>query len=239
MVRLQMLTQKDKRPGFRSAFTMIELIFAIVIISIAILALPTILVRDASSQEQTLKEEGIMLTTTKIAQILTYSWDQSSSPTTVMSTSQVLDTSHGDSDFDRNASDFRVGHFQDELRRRMTPNSSTRTAGTIGGAAGTNIGAFNNDVETVGTPNNPQGYKKQYRTTTTVRYVSDAANYGDNNISFDFSTTAGLSTTNSTNLKMVQVSTDEMDTAGAWVPIIQMTSFSANIGEAEFYKRRY
>lgn len=219
------------------AFTMLELVFAIVIIGIAVLALPTVLLTSASSQEQTLKEEGIMLTTTKISQILTFPWDQNSSPTAVMSTSQVLNTA-GDADLNRNGTtDFRIGHFPDELRRRMSPNSAQRSAGAIGGV--NNIGSFNGEAVTVGAAGSDQGYKKQYRTTTLVRYVADAADYNiaaDTNLIFNF-TTADPGTT--TNIKMIQVSTSEMDPAGAWVPIIQMTAYSANIGEAEFFKRRY
>ncbi len=218
---------------------MIELIFAIVVVSISILALPTVLLTDATSQEQTLKEEGIMLTTTKVAQVLTYPWDQNSPPLGVMSSSQVLNTG-GDTDLSRiGASDFREGHFPDELRRRMTPSSNPRAASAIGGAANSNIGAFDGEQVTVGAAGADLGYKKQYRLTTAVSYVTDAADYnttGNTNILFDFDTNASAGTSN---IKMVRVSTDELDTAGNWVPIIQMTSFASNIGEAEFFKRRY
>ncbi len=224
----------------RHAFTMLELVFAIVIIGIAVLALPTVLLTGASSQEQTLKEEGIMLTTTKISQILTFPWDASSSPSgaLIMSTSQVLNTA-GDTDLNRNGiSDFRIGHFQDELRRRMSPESTPRAAGAIGGV--NNIGRFNGETVTVGAGGSKAaGYKKEYQTTSLVSYVADAADYNtatNTNLSFNF-TTADPGTT--TNIKMVQVSTSEMDPAGAWIPIIQMTSYSANIGEAEFFRRRY
>ena len=222
----------------RHAFTMIELVFAIVIIAIAVLAMPTIMFTNAASQEQTLKEEAIMLTTTKIAQILTYPWDANSSPLGVlMSTSQVLGTvANPPLGLERNATtDFRIGHFPNQLRRRMTPFSNERNATGIGGIFGSNISSFNGDQVTIGAAGADQVYKKQYRMTTTVTYVTDNTNYGLNIITFDFNTTAtGLS-----NIKMVQVTTDEQDTTGTWIPIVQMTSYSTNIGEAEFYKRRY
>lgn len=231
------------KPGrVRSAFTMIELVFAIVIISISILALPTVLLNDASSQEQTLKEEGIMLTTTKISQILTYPWDAQSQPPVggAVSTSQVLNTVNANAALARNGiTDFRIGHFINDLRRRMTPFSAPRIAGAIpiGGNPKTNIGDFNGDVTTVGgVGDKAAGYKKEYQTTTRVAYVADAANYAANAIVFGFS---DVQLANSTNIKMVRVTTDERDSAGNWVPIIQMTSYSANIGEAEFAKRRY
>lgn len=229
----------------RHAFTMIELIFAIVIIGISIMALPTILLNDASSQEQTLKEEGVMLTTTKISQVLTYPWDENSSPLgTLMSTSQVLNTASGDGELARAFTDFRLGHFPDELRRRMTPASNPGIALAIGGTAGSNIGAFNGTIETIGGAadgNMTVGYKKRYQTTTTVSYVSDATDYTQNDIVFNFSDTPGAVTAaGATNIKMVQVTTDERDAADtAWIPIVRMSAYSTNIGEAEFAKRRY
>ncbi len=223
---------------------MIELIFAIVIISISILAMPTVLFNSAASQEQTLKEEAIMLTTQKIAMILTNSWDPSSSPTNVMSTDQVLNTG-GDPDLVRNGiTDFRFGHFEDELRRRMTPFSIQRSAEpAIGAGAAINIGTFNGTQETVAATNS-LGLKKQYRLDTVVSYVADAADYNNplnTNIAFNFSDVPVVGT--SRNIKMIQVTAWELDNtnpaAAVWNDIIRMNSYASNVGEFEFYKRRY
>jgi len=224
---------------YRNAFTMIELIFAIVIISIGILALPTILLQDASSQEAALMEEGIMMTTTQTAQVLTHSWDANSSPLgAVLSTSEVVDIpgSVGGA-LDRVAgTDFRVGHFTDEgLRRRMTPASDPRASMGINGAV-SNLGSLNGNVQTVTAADvGAASYKKQYQITTSVSYVNDAADYTGSNIVFNFSTVGGAA---STNIKMIQVTTLDT-TPGSMGNSIQLTSYSANIGEAEFFKRRY
>lgn len=233
------------RPGF----TMLELIFALVIIAISILALPTVLFTSTQSQEQTLKEEGILLTTSKIASILTYSWDSNSSPLgTLMSTSQVLRVTNGDSELDRNAtSDFRLGHFQEELRRRLTPASNERNATLLPAAPATNkfgIEDFNNEVSDIGAVGSAEGYKKQYRRSTSVIYVDDAATYNATTINYNFPvvSVSGVSPSGgppTTNIKMIQVSTLESDGAGGWTPIIVMRSYSTNIGEVEFFKRRY
>lgn len=218
---------------------MIELIFAIVIISIGILALPTILLQDASSQEAALMEEGIMMTTTQTAQVLTHSWDANSSPLgAVLSTSEVVDIpgSVGGA-LDRVAgTDFRVGHFTDEgLRRRMTPASDPRASMGINGAV-SNLGSLNGNVQTVTAADvGAASYKKQYQITTSVSYVNDAADYTGSNIVFNFSTVGGAA---STNIKMIQVTTLDT-TPGSMGNSIQLTSYSANIGEAEFFKRRY
>ncbi len=226
----------------RKSFTMIELIFALVIISITVMSLPTVLLMSGNAQEQTLKEEGIMLTSTKVAQVLTYPWDQNSAPDAIMSTSQALNTG-GDGDLGRNgATDFRVGHFPGEMRRRLTPNSNARNASAIGGAAGTNMGAFDGTNVQIGAANATQGYKKVYRLTTAVTYIGDGANYNtpaNTNIAYDFNSTDIGGGGGTTNVKMVEVTTEEQDPTGAWIEIIKLSSFSSNIGEAEFFKRRY
>ncbi len=218
----------------RNAFTMIELIFAMVIISITVLALPLVLLQNADSQEMSLKQEGITLTSTKISQILTFTWDPLSSPLGVlMSTSNALDIAGGGAAPRVVATDFRVGHFQNELRRRMTPFTNPRFAGAIvGGGATGSINDFDGNVVTLGAPT-ARGFKRDFRLTTTVSYVAEPANYNATIIANNFGTASGTS-----NIKMVQIATDEQIN-GAWVPAIQLSSFSSNIGEAEFFKRRY
>ena len=256
------LQQKDihlkQAPAYkvklRTAFTMIELIFAIVIISITMLTLPNVLLRDASDQEQNLVQEGILITTTKIAQILTFPWDAQSQPPGVgpFSTSQALGT-NGDAELARTVvagvnTDFRVGHFQDAMRRRMSPASAPRNASAIPAAAvnpATNISDFNDPAAVAavvgGAALSATGFKKQYLFTNTVAYVSDTATYANTNIVFDFSTAA---VAGPTSIKMVQVDTDQLDITDdpanpTTTRILQLTSFSSNIGEAEFYTRRY
>ncbi|MDF1880683.1 type II secretion system protein [Sulfurimonas sp. MAG313] len=139
----------------RSAFTMIELIFAIVIISISMLTLPLILTVDANKQLGALNQEGILLASTKLSQTLANSWDSQSSPLgALMSTSQVLNTrvigaGNLGAGLDRNGtSDFRAGHFEADLRRRLTPFSQQRNASIIG-AETSGISSFHNTFEDI------------------------------------------------------------------------------------------
>lgn len=225
----------------RCAFSMIELIFAIVIIGISMLALPMIMFTDASSQEDSLMQEAIMLSTTKIAQVLTFPWDQTSPPETVaglVSTSQVVNTA-GNAALARNGvTDFRIGHFPEQLRRRLTPFSAQRAAGGVGAA--TDISSFNGNSVTINaTGGNEQfSYKKDWLITTTVSYIADTANYAATGVSFDFSNVA---TGGTSNIKMVQVTVTDQTavTLGVNANQVILTSYSANIGESEFYKRRY
>lgn len=212
---------------------MIELIFAIVIISITVVAMPLVLLQNANSQEMTLKQEGITLTSTKISQMLTFSWDPQSSPLGgLMSTSNALDIGGGAAP--RVAgTDFRIGQFPGEVRRRMSPSAFPRFAGAIvGGGATGSINDFNGNIVTVGAPT-ARSFKRDFRLTTTVSYVSEPANYNATVIANNFGTASGIS-----NIKMIQVSTDEQIN-GVWTPSIQLSAFTSNIGEAEFFKRRY
>lgn len=230
----------------RFAFTMIELIFAIVIIGISMLTLPAMMAQDATNQESSLMQEGILLSTTKVAQVLTFPWDQQSSPGGVlMSTSQVLETVGvaAPAGLRRvGVTDFRVGHFQEQLRRRLTPNSDQRTATAVGTVtvAVPNINDFHNEIlDLNATPGFEEfAYKKAWRTTTDISYVSDATDYTQENIIFNFSDVGGAALTN---IKKVRVSTRDrtVATLGVNGNQVDLTSYSANIGESEFYKRRY
>lgn len=228
--------RKQISDASRSAFTMIELIFAIVIIAISMLALPMIMTVDASNQEDSLVQEGIMLTTTKVSQALTFPWDpvSSSEAAGVMSASQVLDTPVPPAGLERSAvADFRIGHFQAQLRRRLTPPTAPRAASAIGAGANS-ISSLDGDSEPVGVAGGQFGYKKQWRLDTSVSYVTDVAAYAGTAINFAYNTAA----TGPSNIKMVQVTATDI-TPGSAGNIVRLTSYSSNIGEAEFYKRRY
>ena len=226
-----------------SAFTMIELIFAIVVIGITMLTIPLIMVQDARHQEDSLMQEGIMLSTTRIAQALTFKWGRNSFPNgTLISKSKVLNTA-GDGELSvmRAApdTDFRIGHFPETLRRRMTSPllSAVQIGATV--APPRSINDFNGSTETLAPGIAAFSYKKQWTVTTTVSYVSDATNYAASpTVNYNFPI---IAQTDTSNIKMVTVTATDnspasLSTSGKQVVL---RSYSSNIGEAEFYKRRY
>lgn len=238
----------------RTAFTMIELIFALVIMSIVFISLPMILINNADSMEDNLIQESIFLTSSKMSQILTYQWDERSSEvdTTVLSTSDVLDVTNGAALLDRNTEDYRIGHFREDKHRRMSPWGTPRTASVIGAE---NVGELN-DIDdfdalvdsaliNINPGNNATsggGYKKQYRADVSVLYIDDdnflnGTTYASNSIDFILSNAAAAAVT--TNLKMVEVSIDQQNPAGGWDQTLMLRSFVANIGETDYLKRRY
>ena len=246
----------------RSAFTLIELIYAIVIMGITFVTLPIIMLTNNTSLEQNLEQEAIFVTATKIGQILTFAWDdQSRLPGAILASAEVLDVATGDLDFNRTNpnSDFRRGHFQEALHRRMTPHATPRVV-TANGALGSEGGAPNDIDDFDGTTDNTSiaagsqlGYKSGYNLNTCVDYVDDGIDSGINyrtntTIVFTFRTStkcfngSDAPTNKATNLKMVQVSVDKVTAAGGAYDennIIVLRSYAANIGETDFYKRTY
>jgi prepilin-type N-terminal cleavage/methylation domain-containing protein len=64
----------------RAAFTLIELIFAIVIIGIAAVSIPTISQITHSGVEQNLAQEAILLSSAEIVKTVSGKWDENSKP---------------------------------------------------------------------------------------------------------------------------------------------------------------
>ena len=228
----------------RTAFTMIELIFALVIMGIVFITLPLVLLNDSENVEQNLMQEAIFASSAKLGQILTYSWDENSpDPIATLSSSDVLGAPNGHNLLDRvGTSDFRLGHVQQALHRRMTPNSNERNASTTLG----NDGGDLDDLDDAdGTSNvslisstSENTYKKNYQIDTNVTYLNDTATYSNSSINYTFDVTNTIIGGQS-NIKMIEISTEQNNTAGVFVPILVLRTFSANIGEIDFYKRTY
>ena len=227
----------------RYAFTMIELIFALVIMGVVFITLPLILINNSTDLERNLMQEAIFASSTKLGQILTFPWDENSlDPLVTLTAANVVETIGADADLDRNlTTDFRLGHVTQPLHRRLTPNSAIRSASVIGAAPDNIIDIADYDgnvnIDLIA-DTSFGGYKKAYRTTTTVNYLNDTATYTNTSINFTFDTAAVVA--GPTNIKMIILSTDQNNSDG-WsaLPILELRSFSANIGEPDFYKRTY
>ncbi len=237
---------------------MIELIFAIVIIGIISISIPTIMINNARSVEQNLLQEGILIVATKTGQALTYPWDENSDPsgggflakTEALNINEVI----FEAELDRNISDYRRGHFQQALRRKLTPISFERSAtddtllGLDAGDAGImdDVDDFNG-VSVVISHVNEDGYKNDYNVSAVVFYVDDNNTYdatvgGANTLIFPFSR---ADVGRATNIKMVELNVRREVDPGAlpqvWKtdPDIVFRTFVSNLGETDYYKRIY
>jgi len=220
----------------RKAFTLIELIFAIVVISIVLLSLPSLTQATNESSEGSLAQEAIFIASAKIAQVLTYHWDENSVDNTVLlSTAKVVDVAGGDAAYAREGtSTRRKGHLLQDRHRKFHDNAiATRAvAGIIVDKAANQTLDIDDETGTVALDNAAiasLGYKRTYTLTTAVDYVSDAATPTDG-MNFNLSDTAS----GESNLKMVEVSVS--DTSGL---ITTLRGYSANIGEIDYHSRVY
>lgn len=200
----------------KSAFSMIELIFAIVIIGVSVISLPMMTQVTSKAIEENLVQEAVFAASTELNQIVSYYWDENSVENN-NSLSRVIDTN------DCNITTrLRVGHIDQPLHRRCLDNNATRPSPEPLGSDG---GDLDDIDDTTGISSifesfvaSAEGYKEDYNKTVAVTYSS----FGD--------TTAA-----SKNIKKITVTITDLDGE----TITSLSTFSANIGEVDYYKRSY
>ena len=221
----------------RNAFTMIELIFAIMIIAISIMSLPMMMRVNDNAIEGNIVQEALFASSAKMEQVLSYPWDHHDVDSTDSGAyTKVVNVTTGDSSYARkdingtvdNGSNYRIGHVRENGHRRFHSNSSVdanvTTTITNGGSTGLdNISNSNIPFDNPST--SATGYKKTYSMNVNVGYISDTGS------PFVFSNT---SSNIPTNMKLIEISIS--DTSG---PLVLLRSYSANIGEIDFAKRRF
>jgi len=212
----------------RRASSMIELVIAIVVMGIAITALPLMLTRTQENNTFSMQQEAILAARTQIGDILTYPWDENSA-----NNGYVLDTNSTNNNFERNSTVRRVGHVVGNKRRKYSPTTlyADPTLG-IEGSDYNDIDDFNSATvreveETNGSTITGLDYKFDFNMTTTVSYVSDT-------LTSPFileapSSIAGITT----NIKMI-----ELHTQGDGINF-KLRAYSANIGNGELLRRDF
>jgi Tfp pilus assembly protein PilV len=212
----------------RHAMSMIETVIAIVVMGIAVSALPLILTQSQNNNALALQQEAILATKAKVAYILGYEWDARSYDENA-SVSRVLNTTsstEAHDAFDSLVADplRRKGHILADKRRRLWDANITPDNETVGF---NDIDDFNGRSETTSVTA-LDDYIFDVNVTSTVSYVSDgrgSVNYDLNTTDFNFSTTP--ITTDWTNIKMITV-----NTTGANGINITLRTFASNIGES-------
>jgi prepilin-type N-terminal cleavage/methylation domain-containing protein len=223
----------------RSGFSLVELVLSIVVIAIALMTVPLMIGQGAKSNQYALVQESILAARTKMGNILSYKWDDCASSASA-SIVRVIDVTAGDSQLDRNTTLRRVGHIDEDLRRRMSDTEVNATLGQEGGIFD-DIDDFDGESTTVSTvgASTPEGefdyLDKDLNLTTSIAYISDDANYSQQTLTFDFnvSTTGTFSAANSTNIKMVELNATSANRDFPFVFRI----FSCNIGQSKLLER--
>jgi hypothetical protein len=218
---------------------MIELIFAIIVISIVVISMPMMMKVNEDAVEGNIVQEALFASSAKMMQVLSYPWDENSTDNTGVY-GKVIDIPGGTAAYKRSDangtldvnSSYRVGHILQDNHRRFHDYTSPY-ANTIGALA-TNVAtptALNNTGQTNIPFDNPlpsaTGYKNDYTMDVDVSYISDTVASP-----FIF---ASSGNNTPTNMKLITVTIKDKNGN----PLTLLRSYSANIGEFDFAKRRF
>ncbi|MDA7817017.1 type II secretion system GspH family protein [Sulfurimonas sp.] len=201
------------KKSYKKAFTLIELIFAIVIMSIAVMSLPMMARITSETIENNILQEAIFAGSTELMGASAGYWDTNSMSDNNMShLSRVVDIgSSCENNTSSSRNRLRPGHIAQTLHRRCVDD----TSGNVDDSANATFISLNNAHHSTNdelfTDNitNATGYKETYRSTLLVTRAGD------------IKTLTSLVTDNDGNL------------------ITRLRMQSANIGEIDYYKRRF
>lgn len=200
---------------------MIELIFAIVVISITVISLPMMSQAISKGIDSNIIQEAIFAAATELNEVTTTQWDEASIDENSSSAiSQVINL---DGLCENNTSNERYrlkpGHLLEPLHRKCLNNLAQ---GELDSNTNNNIDAVEDKVHDYTdiflnlTPSQ-EGYKQNYKSALSVSYNP---------------TFAGA---NRENMKKITVTVknENNDT------VTQLITYVANIGGIDYYKRRY
>lgn len=198
----------------RYAFTMIELIFAIVIISITVLSLPMVTQVTQRGVESNIVQEAIFAASSELMGVSSGYWDENSMEDIDIShLSRVINIS-GDCD---STTKLRPGHINQPYHRRCLDDNTTTAHNSAVNLVDINVTDLNNMEH---------GDLDIFTDTTT-----DASGYKD---TYQSSIDVNVSTTNS-NIKIITATIK--NSAGNIITVLK--THSANVGEIDFYKRMF
>ncbi len=231
---------QNLRAGFRPAIAMVELVFAISVIGIALMSVPNLLTISMKSGFVTLQQEAISEASAHISAVMTYAWDENDTNESFLP--PILKVSNGDSELNDNGSGIRQGTPIESYRKFITSGGFTLDASTVlGQEAGESepddIDDFNGKTTKLVLIENAQSdYVDQNITmTTNVSYADDSANYNSNDITF----TPFQSKSGTTNIKDISVTLTSGSGVKELDKKIVLRAFSCNIGSYELEKKRF
>jgi len=203
----------------KSAFTLIELIFAIIIISIAVLSLPVVTQIMNQGIKSSIVQEAIFASATELNEAITQHWDENSiDPIAPNSYARVIDM--GTCDNNTSSPNYRLmpGHINQPLHRRCLESNATTIAGTNSEPVeAVEDKAHGFRLIFLNASPTKEGYKEKYMSDVTI---SSGANFGgaaDNN------------------MKSITVTIENSKDEN----ITSLRTYVANIGETDYYKKAY
>lgn len=200
---------------YKAAFSMIELIFAIVIIAITVISLPMMTQVTSQGIERNLVQEAIFAASAELNQALSFRWDRNSAEGSATAFSKVINMdNNGDGIGDNNCNNAkRPGHAARSCRSDLLGVANVTDANI------TNLNNAEHGSQTifVGDATTAAGYKQDYNSELNVTTPSSFGGFA-----------------NSPNIKRVRIQVSDADGV-----VVQLDSFSCNIGEVDYAKRSY
>jgi len=207
----------------KSAFSLLEVVFAIIIMGITMVTLPVMMSSNDKGIDTTLIQEAIFGASAELNQVLSYRWDENSINETVdpkaLGLSGVVQTSYSDCDTNTSSPTYglRPGHITQPKHRKCLLNFPTTS--TLGSDAGDL-----DDIDDVST-----SAKSLF-----INYSADVDGYKQDfqsSVSVSYDTMGGLVGTHDAKKVTVTVT----DAAGNIVT--KLTSYTLNIGEIDMDDR--
>ncbi len=214
----------------KKAFSLIELIFAIVVLSIAFLALPQLFESSTMQVEEVAKDEATFYGIKTLQDVYRYYWDDNSQNSGAF---YILDTTNCDNELVRDLA-------RDPLHRKGTVAygskagqrkffSTTLPATTfLGAEAGETL--FDDIDDFNGFTATHTSSIVNTTTTVNVYYISDNANYAQTTLNFTILPTPATATTN---IKMIEVNISDSSGNG----LLLYRTIACNIGARKIETR--
>lgn len=203
----------------RAAFTLIELIFAIVIIAISVISLPMMSQTVAEGIDANIVQEAIFASATELNEAVTAHWDEASMEDNATTSFARVINSLGDCNANPISQRYRrrPGHIVQPLHRTCLNNlglaiSNANTNNNIDSLDDMGHGTANITIGAVGS----EGYKEIYQSNLVVAPGADF---------------------NGVNANIKSIVSTVTDAGGN--TIVLLRTYSANIGEVDYYKRNY
>ena len=229
------------RVRVRSAIAMIELIFAIVVMGIALMSAPMLIATASKSTTVALQQEGINEAASRVSMILTYPWDQNDTNDSCIP--PVLHVVNGDNELNESTANRRIGVPVGSNSRTFKWCNGTELNASPIGKEGNEIDDQDDfDGTTVhltadATGSGGTDYIEQTTIdiNTTVSYIGDSANYASKSFSYTPQSGSG----SSTNIKEIQVTLTSSSSETELQKNITLKAFSCNIGGIEYAHREF
>jgi len=221
----------------RAAFTFIELIFAIVIISVVVMSLPIISTFLTKNTETNLVQEAIFAASTELNELTSYHWDDNSLDENASLAAVINVDNSCEDDNTSNRYHFRPGHILQPYHRRcvddLTLNaadsniSETIAVDEVAQVLKTAL----EDMSNASLQATAEGYKDVYKTLISVEHNTSKLT----NIQINNSAPTTSNTTLSKNVKKITVLIKSQDDTN----LSSLSTYITNIGEVDFYKRSF